>query len=191
MQRIIEILIRHHYWHILCPLGCHGPHPLHFCNGLICRELAKVRNLCLQFILWFFNNTAGYHHGDSGRHDQVNAVEGLGQVLYFHCLCFKSNFVRGDNTNTVTLSFTLQLCDTACFFSSLDKTILSAQVNNKVMWAYFKMLCPMTCDLTVSIPPAANMLQCCCHINTKTCPFVTQTVVSFIYILPAYEWVAR
>ena len=49
------------------------------------------------------------------------------------------------------------------------------------MWACFKMLCPMTCDLTVPVPSAANMLQCCCHTNTKTCPFARQTVVSFIY----------
>lgn len=45
----------------------------------------------------------------------------------------------------------------------------------------------MTCDLTVPIPPAAKMLQCCHHTNTKTCPFARQTVVSFIYTVPAYE----
>ena len=43
----------------------------------------------------------------------------------------------------------------------------------------------MTCDLTVPLPPAANMLQCHCHTNTKICPFARQTVVSFIYTLPA------
>ena len=42
MQGIIEIQIRQHYWHILSPLGCHGPHPLHSYKGLMCRELAKV-----------------------------------------------------------------------------------------------------------------------------------------------------